>query len=94
VSGRVYNIACGHRTSLLELIAVMNDLLGTEISPIHEPARPGDVRHSQADISRAVGELGYWPQTSVAVGVRSCLAFLRAESVTTDMLAPAGEHLA
>ncbi len=37
VSGKVYNIACGRRTSLLELIATMNRLLGTSLEPIHEP---------------------------------------------------------
>jgi UDP-glucose 4-epimerase len=84
VSGKVYNIACGQRTSLLELIAVMNGLLGSDIAPVHEPGRPGDVRHSQADISRAVSELGYRPQTTVAVGVRRCLAFLTADTAAAN----------
>ena len=53
VSGNVYNIACGKRTSLLDLIAYLNEFLGTTIRPTHGPARLGDVRHSQADVSRA-----------------------------------------
>jgi UDP-glucose 4-epimerase len=76
VSGKVYNIACGRRTSLLELIATMNRLLGTGLEPIHEPPRPGDVRHSQADISRAMTDLGYRPRTNIESGVSLCLDYL------------------
>jgi UDP-glucose 4-epimerase len=73
VSGQVYNIACGRRTSLLELVATINRLLGTDITPVHDEPRPGDVRHSQADISRATEELGYRPRTSIETGVRRCI---------------------
>jgi nucleoside-diphosphate-sugar epimerase len=73
VSGNVYNVACGTRTSLLEVIAYLNDLLGTTIRPTHGPARAGDVRHSQADIQRACGELGYHPTTDIRVGLELTL---------------------
>ena len=73
VSGNVYNVACGHRTSLLELIAYLNDLLGTTIRPTHGAARAGDVRHSQADIGRASGELGYRPTTDIRDGLERTL---------------------
>ena len=73
VSGNVYNIACGKRTSLLELIAYLNDLLGTTIRPTHAAARAGDVRHSQADVARACGELGYRPTTDIRVGLELTL---------------------
>src|SRR5262249_19817424 len=49
VSGRVYNVACGRRTSLLELIGHLNALLGSRIQPTHAAPRAGDVKHSQAD---------------------------------------------
>src|SRR5262249_24547784 len=52
-AGKTYNIACGRTTSLLELVAVLNGLLDTDIQPVHTDPRPGDVRRSQADISRA-----------------------------------------
>src|SRR5229473_820047 len=42
-SGKVYNIACGRRTSLLELVAKINALLETNLKPVHQPPRPGDV---------------------------------------------------
>jgi UDP-glucose 4-epimerase len=73
VSGRVYNVACGRRTTLLELVEHLNRLLGTAIAPEHTPPRPGDVRHSQADIRRACAELGYRPTTDVPAGLRHCL---------------------
>jgi UDP-glucose 4-epimerase len=77
VSGRVYNVACGRRTTLLELVAHLNELLGTRIAPTHADPRPGDVRHSQADISRAVADLGYKPTTDVRRGLARCLEWWR-----------------
>jgi UDP-glucose 4-epimerase len=73
VSGRVYNVACGRRTTLLELIEHLNGRLGTAIEPTHTAPRPGDVRDSQADIERARTELGYRPTTDVATGLGHCL---------------------
>jgi UDP-glucose 4-epimerase len=80
VSGRVYNIARGGRTSLLELVATINAVLGTDIVPTHDEPRLGDVCHSQADISRAAADLGYRPRTSVEAGVRRCIAHLSARA--------------
>ncbi len=77
VSGRVYNVACGRRTSLLDLVAHLNALLGTRIAPMHTAARPGDVRHSQADIRRAIEDLGYRPTTDVPGGLKRCLEWWR-----------------
>ncbi len=79
-AGKVYNIACGARTTLLELVAKINALLGTAIAPVHAAPRPGDVRHSQADISRARAELGYQPSVTVDEGLRRCLAYYQAEA--------------
>jgi UDP-glucose 4-epimerase len=75
VSGRVYNIACGRQTSLLDLVARINQLLGTNIPPVHDEPRAGDVRHSLADISQARADLGYAPQFDVDEGLRRCLQF-------------------
>ncbi len=71
-SGRVYNIACNGRTSLLELVGHINRLLGTCIEPIHGPARRGDVRHSQADIRAAQVDLGYEPTVFIRQGLHHC----------------------
>jgi nucleoside-diphosphate-sugar epimerase len=77
VSGKVYNVACGSRTSLLELVAKINALLGTNLQPIHQPPRPGDVKHSQADITPAQTELGYVPKFDIDQGLRKCLGYFR-----------------
>jgi UDP-glucose 4-epimerase len=73
VAGQVYNVACGRRTSLLQLVAYLNELLGTAIAPEHGPERPGDVRHSQADIERARADLEYEPTTDTKTGLRLTL---------------------
>lgn len=73
ISGRVYNIGAGGRISLLDLVAGLNRLLGTSIVPKHGPARAGDIRHSSADIARAVKELGYRPQIGFEEGLRGLL---------------------
>ena len=58
-AGEVFNVGTGRQTSLLELVATLNGLLGTDLEPIHQPERAGDVRRSVADISRAHVQLGY-----------------------------------
>lgn len=70
VSGRVYNVACGRRTTLLDLAVEINRALCTDIAPEHGPSRPGDVKHSLADIARTQTDLGYQPTTDVATGIR------------------------
>jgi UDP-glucose 4-epimerase len=78
VVGKVYNIAFGRSTTLLDLMDMLNDILGTEVQPIHEKARPGDIRHSQADISRAQVDLGYCPMIDLKEGLRRCFTFYEA----------------
>jgi UDP-glucose 4-epimerase len=67
--GQVLNIACGVRTTLLEVIEQVAVLSGTPIDPIHEPPRAGDVRHSLADIGRARAVLGYTARVGFADGL-------------------------
>jgi nucleoside-diphosphate-sugar epimerase len=74
-AGKVYNVACGRRTSLNELVAHLNSLLGTDIAAEYGAPRAGDVRHSQADIERARSELGYRPTTDMLTGLRHCLTW-------------------
>jgi UDP-glucose 4-epimerase len=70
VCGRVYNVGTGRSVSILELVAALNRLLGTDLEPIHAPPRPGDIRHSRADIRRARRDLGYEPAVSFDEGLR------------------------
>lgn len=67
--GNVYNIATGQSTTILELVQHLNDLLKTNIQPVLQPPRPGDVRMSQASIRRAQTDLGYHPAVSFRDGL-------------------------
>ena len=67
--GRAFNIACGRQRSLNELVRILNELLGTEIEPRHAPPRPGDVRHSLADITLARRLLSYEPSVDFEDGL-------------------------
>lgn len=58
-AGNVMNVACGFSYTLLDLLAAINQILGTNIDPIFSPARKGDVKHSLADISLAKQLIGY-----------------------------------
>ena len=58
---QVYNVACGEQTSLNEMIDALQKISGTDIRAIHGPERPGDVKHSKADISKISSLLGYKP---------------------------------
>ena len=70
VSGRVYNVGTGRSVNLLELVAALNRVLGTSVTPTHGPARAGDVRFSLAKIERIRRELGYEPTVSFEDGLR------------------------
>lgn len=59
VAGEVFNIACGERYSLLDLVSTINEILGTQIEPIFKDPRPGEVKHSLADIEKAKKMLGF-----------------------------------
>jgi len=58
MAGRVFNAAVGTRYTLLELVDNLNAILGTKIAPVFEMERPGDVKHSQANVS-LIKEYGY-----------------------------------
>jgi nucleoside-diphosphate-sugar epimerase len=80
-SGEVINVACGTRISLNTLLATMNRIVGTEIQASYKDARAGDVRDSQADISKAKEILGYQPIVDLDAGLRHTLAWCRNESI-------------
>jgi UDP-glucose 4-epimerase len=77
VAGRVFNLANGRSTSLLELIAALNALLGTNLQARHEPPRVGDVRDSLADITLARAHLKYEPQVGFEEGLRRSIEYYR-----------------
>jgi nucleoside-diphosphate-sugar epimerase len=75
--GESVNIACGQRTTLNQIIAVINELLGTRIEGEYTDPRPGDVRHSLADLSAAQRVLGYESQVMFAEGLRRSISWYR-----------------
>jgi UDP-glucose 4-epimerase len=76
--GRTINVACGQSYNLLELVDGINSALGTNIEPVFEPPRVGDVRDSLADISLAGELLGYEPKVDFDEGLRRTIDFYRA----------------
>jgi len=80
VSGQVLNLATGSRISLNELYRVLQQVTGrTAVNPSYGPARVGDVRDSQADISKARQLLGYEPLVSLEEGLRHTVDWYRSE---------------
>jgi UDP-glucose 4-epimerase len=73
--GAVLNVACGDRITLLDLVATLNEILGTEIVADHAGERAGDIKHSQADIARAQAVLGYRPMVDFASGIARTVAW-------------------
>jgi UDP-glucose 4-epimerase len=69
LGGEAVNVACGSRLTLLDLLAEISRITGRDADPVFEPPRPGDVRDSLADISRARELFGYEPEVSFAEGL-------------------------
>lgn len=80
-AGLAFNIACGGRYSLLDLLAKVKGILGTDLEPIYEAARAGDVRDSQASIEAAERALGYRISVSFEEGLRRTVDWYRNESL-------------
>ena len=79
-AGEVINVACGTRISLNQLLSTMNRIVGTTLEAIYKDERSGDVKHSQADISKAKALLGYEPSVDLEEGLRHTLAWCQGES--------------
>jgi UDP-glucose 4-epimerase len=75
VSGKSYNVGCGSRTSLLEIVALLETMLGRSLRRTHEPGRVGDVPHTLADVSAAKRDMGYEPLVGFEEGLRRTVAF-------------------
>ena len=76
--GKVFNVACGERTSLLETIDLLADIVGKKVAPKHEPGRAGDVKDSLADITQAKKILGYTGKVSFRQGLEKTVEWFRA----------------
>jgi nucleoside-diphosphate-sugar epimerase len=78
--GKILNIAYGKRITVNELIKTLNAILGKNIQPVYESSRPGDIRHSLADISQARRILGFSPTVNLEEGLRRAVAWFMDKS--------------
>jgi UDP-glucose 4-epimerase len=69
IQGTHLNIGCGQASTVNEVARMINEILGLELEPIYESARLGEVRRSEADISRASKLLGFKPNSSLRNGL-------------------------
>jgi UDP-glucose 4-epimerase len=76
-SGHVFNVGCGDRVSLLEIIARLEKILGRAVTRRHTPARAGDVPHTQADVDKARALMSYVPQVDFDEGFRRTVDYFR-----------------
>jgi len=77
ISGEIMNIACSERTTVNTLAERINEILQSDIKPINDEPRPGDVRHSFADISKAGEMLKFEPQVGFAEGLRRTIDWIK-----------------
>jgi nucleoside-diphosphate-sugar epimerase len=76
-AGLTFNVGCGSRVSLLQIVTRLEALLGRPVERRHTPSRPGDVPHTLADIDRAKRLLGYAPLVGFDEGLRRTLDYFR-----------------
>lgn len=73
--GEVMNIACGQRTSLNQLLEILQRILGSKVRPVYQDPRPGDVKHSLADIGKAIAFLHYHPRVGIETGLEKTAGY-------------------
>lgn len=76
-AGEVFNIAYGGREYLIDIYYALTKSLGVEIEPIYGPNRKGDIKHSNADISKARVMLGYEPEYNFAKGLSEAIEWYK-----------------
>jgi nucleoside-diphosphate-sugar epimerase len=79
IGGETFNIAYGRRSTINELVALVGEIAATEMDVRHAPARPGDVRVSQADVTKARERLDYVPNVDLREGLRRTYEHMRAD---------------
>src|SRR5579884_1825538 len=73
VGGEFFNIACGDRITVNEMLVQINKITRKDLFPLYQPARAGDIKHSQADIQKAETKLGYKPTVGFSEGLRKTI---------------------
>jgi UDP-glucose 4-epimerase len=89
LSGRVYNVAGDNAYTLIEVLEILEQMLGIHIPPVHTAPRSGDVRQSLADLTAAKRDLGYEPSVALSDGLRLTIASLVEQATLKEE--PVGE---
>jgi UDP-N-acetylglucosamine 4-epimerase len=82
--GQIFNIACGERTSILDMFNILKKYTGANVEPIFKEERKGDVRDSLADISKAQKLLGYQPKVFFDEGLKNTLQWFQNSRYNID----------
>ena len=78
-AGSVVNIACGGQTSINQLYRLLARIFSSKMAPVYDPPRPGDVRHSYAEIVEAEKTLGYRPETGLQEGLEKTVNWFKGQ---------------
>jgi nucleoside-diphosphate-sugar epimerase len=77
VSGQVFNLAAGGQTSLNTLLDMLQEIIGTETKAIYTAPRPGDIKYSHSDITKARRAMNYEPRTTLLNGLQPTVEWYR-----------------
>jgi len=83
-AGEAFNVGCGQRVSLLDIITRLETLLGRKLERRHTPSRAGDVPHTLADVSKAKRLIGYSPLVDFDEGFRRTVEYFKSASKTSS----------
>jgi nucleoside-diphosphate-sugar epimerase len=83
-AGEAVNVACGVGTTINGLLAAINELLGTRVSPRYTEARPGDILHSTADITKAGRLMAFAPGRSFVDGLKATVQWYKNQGRTNE----------
>lgn len=78
--GQVFNIACGDRISLNDLVKSINKILGKDVKPAYLDPRPGDIKHSLADVDKAAKYLKYTPEIDLHTGLEKTIQWYQSRA--------------
>jgi nucleoside-diphosphate-sugar epimerase len=90
VAGETFNIATNGRISLNELLQTLKRITHSTVEPVYGERRSGDVRDSQADISKAGRLLGYQPTVALEEGLRRTVAWFETQAAAPVLAPPSG----
>ena len=80
VTGQVFNVARGEGIAINGVVRLPGEFVGRQVEPRYQPSRPGDIKHSLADVSEARTMLGYTDPIAFAIGLARTIPWYREQS--------------